>query len=191
MRLKIAIAAAMVATITATAGTVWVDAQNVIIERPSAIGGTANPTDAQLAEQGIREVTAPDGIEQRFWTWGGTGFVSIPQAEIDAILGAEEAAAAAAQAEAEALAALPLTSATGFAFLDEEGHWVELLPTGDGLPVIGVQVSQSPLTTEQRAVMKTERKAAQEALKAAARDKNLNDKDKVALLMKAVFGVEK
>jgi hypothetical protein len=38
--------------------------------------------------------------------------------------------------------------------------------------------------------MKAKRKAAHDALKAAAQDKKLNDKDKIALLMKAVFGVE-
>lgn len=101
-----------------------------------------------------------------------------------------EAARAAEQADAEAAASLPLQSATGFAVQDSDGHWVELEPTGDGLPVIGVQVSNSPLTPEERAAMKAERKAAHDALKAAAQDKKLNDKDKIALLMKAVFGVE-
>jgi len=96
----------------------------------------------------------------------------------------------AAAVEAEAQASLPLTSETGFAVMDDDGHWVELLPTGDSLPVIGVQVSNSPLTKEERDRMKAERKAAHDALKAAAKDKKLNDKDKIALLMKAVFGVE-
>lgn len=93
-------------------------------------------------------------------------------------------------ADAEAAASLPLQSATGFAVQDSDGHWIELEPTGDGLPVIGVQISNSPLTPEERAAMKAERKAARDALKAAAQDKKLNDKAKVALLMKAVFGVE-
>lgn len=101
-----------------------------------------------------------------------------------------EAARAAEQAAAEAAASLPLQSATGFAVQDSDGHWIELEPTGDGLPVIGVQISNSPLTPEERAAMKAERKAARDALKAAAQDKKLNDKAKVALLMKAVFGVE-
>ncbi len=101
-----------------------------------------------------------------------------------------EAARAAEQAEAEAAASLPLQSATGFAVQDSDGHWIELEPTGDGLPVIGVQISNSPLTPEERAAMKAERKAARDALKAAAQDKKLNNKAKVALLMKAVFGVE-
>ena len=94
----------------------------------------------------------------------------------------------AAAVEAEATATLPLQSATGFAVQDSDGHWIELEPTGDGLPVIGVQISNSPLTPEERAAMKAERKAAHDALKAAAQDKKLNDKDKIALLMKAVFG---
>ena len=77
--------------------------------------------------------------------------------------------------------------ATGFAALDDDGHWVELLPTGDGLPIIGVQVSNSPLTAKQRAQMKAQRKAAHDALKAEAKAAK-NDKDKIALLMRAVFG---
>ena len=102
-----------------------------------------------------------------------------------------EAARAAEQAAAEAAASLPLQSATGFAVQDSDGHWVELEPTGDGLPVIGIQISNSPLTPEERAAMKAERKAAHDALKkAASQDKKLNDKDKIALLMQAVFGVE-
>jgi hypothetical protein len=101
-----------------------------------------------------------------------------------------EAARAAEQAAAEAAASLPLQSATGFAVQDSDGHWIELEPTGDGLPVIGVRVSNSPLTPEERAAMKAERKAAHDALKAAAQGKKLNDKAKVALLMKAVFGME-
>lgn len=173
------------AAVSASAASVWVNASNEPIERPNSIGGTANPTDAQLAEHNIREVNAPD-VERRFWIWTGSCFTSIPQLEIDAALAAE----AAEQAAAEAAASLPLQSATGFAVQDSDGHWIELEPTGDGLPVIGVQISNSPLTPEERAAMKAERKAAHDALKAATQDKKLNDKAKVALLMKAVFGVE-
>lgn len=108
----------------------------------------------------------------------------------DQELDAREAARLEAEAQAEAAATLPIQSATGFAVLDNDGHWVELEPTGDGLPVIGVQISNSPLTPEERAAMKAERKAARDALKEAAQNKKLNDKDKVALLMRAVFGVE-
>lgn len=108
----------------------------------------------------------------------------------DQELDAREAARLETEAQAEAAATLPIQSATGFAVLDNDGHWVELEPTGDGLPVIGVQISNSPLTPEERAAMKAERKAARDALKEAAQDKKLNDKAKVALLMRAVFGVE-
>ena len=107
--------------------------------------------------------------------------------EIAAYASAKAAAALAAQAEAEAQAELPMQSATGFAALDEDGHWVELLPTGDGLPIIGVQVSNSPLTAEQRAAMKAQRKAAHDELKAKAKAAK-TDKEKLAVLMKAVFG---
>lgn len=113
-------------------------------------------------------------------------FRCMTQAEIDA----RAAQQAAEQAAAEAAATLPLQSATGFAVQDSDGHWIELEPTGDGLPVIGVQISNSPLTPEERATMKAERKAAHDALKAASQGKKLNDKDKIALLMKAVFGVD-
>ena len=131
----------------------------------------------------------------------GNGFAKFDPSEADFIatgarrptqeeIDARAAQQAKAEAEAEAAATLPLQSATGFAVLDNDGHWIELEPTGDGLPVIGVQISNSPLTPEERAAMKAERKAARDALKAAAKDKKLNDKGKITLLMKAVFGVE-
>lgn len=113
--------------------------------------------------------------------------------KIVAMTEAEIAAEAAAKADADALAAaqasLPQTSETGFAVLDENGHWVELEPTGYGLPIIGVQVSNSPLTPEERAAMKAERKAAHAALKSAALAAK-KDKDKIAALMEAVFGIK-
>ena len=131
----------------------------------------------------------------------GNGFAKFDPSEADFIatgarlptqeeIDARAAQQAKAEAEAEAAATLPIQSATGFAVLDNDGHWIELEPTGDGLPVIGVQISNSPLTPEERALMKAERKAAHDALKAAAKDKKLNDKGKITLLMKAVFGVE-
>lgn len=131
-----------------------------------------NPSWSHILADGGREATAQETAD-----W---------QAAQDAAA----QAAANAQAAAEAAATLPLQSATGFAVQDSDGHWIELEPTGDGLPVIGVQISNSPLTPEERAAMKAERKAAHDALKAASQDKKLNDKAKVALLMKAVFGVE-
>ena len=121
------------------------------------------------------------------WRHAEDGWDVPSQAEIDA-KAAEDAAAA---AEAEALASLPMQAATGVAVQDEFGHWVELVPTGDGLPVIGAQVSNSPLTPEQRAAMKSERKAAHEALKAQAEDAKLSDKENIALLKQAYFGITK
>lgn len=50
--------------------------------------------------------------------------------------------------EAEAASTLPQVFPTGIATIDEAGHHIEIEPTGDGLPVIGVQVSNSPLTPE-------------------------------------------
>lgn len=128
---------------------------------------------------GVATIGNPDALLAYGWSYASPERIA-----------EEEAARATEQATAEAAASLPLKSATGFAVRDSDGHWVELEPTGDGLPVIGVQISNSPLTPEERASMKAERKAAHDALKAAAQDKKLNDKGKIALLMKAVFGVE-
>ena len=100
-----------------------------------------------------------------------------------------DAAVALAASNAAASSSLPVQSATGFAVLDAAGHWIELEPTGDGLPVIGMQVSNSPLTPAQRAEMKAARKSAMAALKAnAASAKNANGK--IAALMEAVFGIK-
>ena len=115
--------------------------------------------------------------------------VAMTEAEIAARDAAEAQAAQDAAEEAAAQASLPQTSETGYAVLDENGHWVELEPTGDGLPVIGVQVSNSPLTPEERAAMKAERKAAKAAIKAAALAAK-TDKKKIDVLMEAVFGIE-
>ena len=146
------------------------DAENYHADIPPVVstpaGLTQNPSLELLYSLGWREAT---------------------QAEIAADAAAKASAASAAQAEADAQAELPMQSATGFAALDEDGHWVELLPTGDGLPVIGVQVSNSPLTAEQREQMKAQRKAAHDALKAKAKAAK-TDKEKLAVLMKAVFG---
>ena len=99
-----------------------------------------------------------------------------------------QAAKDAAAALATANATLPQVFPSGVAVIDPAtGHHIELLPTGDGLPVIGAQVSSSPLSKEQRDAMKAERKAAHDALKAKAKDAK-NDKDKIAALMEAVFG---
>jgi hypothetical protein len=139
----------------------------------------AAPPSRLETPDGVATIGNPDALLAYGWAYASPERIA-----------AEEAAQAAAQAEAEAAASLPLQSATGFAVQDSDGHWIELEPTGDGLPVIGVRVSNSPLTPEERAAMKAERKTAHDALKAASQDKKLNDKAKVALLMKAVFGVE-
>ena len=99
----------------------------------------------------------------------------------------EDAAEAQRQAEAVAQASLPLQAPNGVAVQDENGHWIELVPTGDGLPVIGAQVSNSPLTPTQRATMKAERKAAHGAKSAAVKAAK-NDKTKLDLVAEGVFG---
>lgn len=163
---KLFAAAFLLSCMCALAAPMMDNAENYHADIPPVVstpaGLTQNPSLALLYSLGWREAT---------------------QAEI----GAHDAAASAAQSEADAQAELPMQSATGFAALDDDGHWVELLPTGDGLPIIGVQVSNSPLTAEQRAQMKAQRKAAHDALKAEAKAAK-NDKDKIALLMRAVFG---
>ena len=114
--------------------------------------------------------------------------------ETEAETAAREAAVAAANAEADAqtaaAASLPQVFPTGIAVLDDDGHHVELLPTGDGLPVIGAQVSHSPLTKEDRNQLKAAMKAAVAARKAEAAAAK-TDKEKIAVLMEAVFGITK
>ena len=105
-------------------------------------------------------------------------------------IAAAQAAKDAASEQAAANATLPQVFQTGVAVIDPAtGHHIELLPTGDGLPVIGAQVSNSPLSKEQRDAMKAERKAAHDALKAKAKYAK-NDKDKISALMEAVFGIK-
>lgn len=126
---------------------------------------------------GDATVGSPGALLAHGWTFAGPERIA-----------QEEAAQSAAQAEAEEQAGLPMQVANGIAVLDENGHWVELLPTGDGLPVIGAQISNSPLEAGQRATMKAERKAASDARKAKAKD--AKEKDKVPLLMEAQFGIK-
>ena len=147
------------------------------------------PGSATMVDAFPRSMPTPQGqIDMATpgqWIEAGGRYATAKEIAADAA--AKASAASAAQAEAEAQAELPMQSATGFAALDEDGHWVELLPTGDGLPIIGVQVSNSPLTAEQREQMKAKRKAAHDALKAEAKAAK-TDKEKLAVLMKAVFG---
>jgi len=181
---KNAFAIVLLAAAASAQTVVWIDADHAIIQRPQSYGGTANVSDSTLARFGIVQATGPAGVEQRFWIWGETNFVSIPQAEIDAVMASE----AEQEAEAAAQASLPAVFETGIAVLDEDGHHVELLPTGDGLPVIGAQVSHSPLTKEERDELKAAMKAASEARKDKAKAAK-NDKEKIAVLMEAVFGI--
>ena len=117
------------------------------------------------------------------WVRDGWRNLTAEELEAEAIASEQAAEAQAAQAQ------LPAVFPTGLAVLDDSGHHIELIPTGDGLPVIGEQVSNSPLTPAQRAQMKAERRAAHDALKAAAASAK-TDKGKVAILMQAVFGIE-
>lgn len=122
--------------------------------------------------------TVPDCQRTQF------GYAVPSQTQIDSYTAAQ----AAAQAEAEAQASLPETFPNGIAVRDDNGHWVELVPSGDTLPVLGYQVSNSPLSKNEHDAMKTARKADTAALKASAY-KAKNEKDQAPLLMKAVFGV--
>ena len=130
----------------------------------------------------------------------GNGFAKFDPSEADFIatgarlptqeeIDAREAARAAAQAEAEAQASLPAVFPNGIAVLDEASHHIEFSPTGDGLPVLGWQVSDSPLEKAKRDAMKAERKAAHDAMKAAAKGAK-NNNEKIDLLMRAVFGID-
>lgn len=194
MKLAIAILALAIAIPAIAGDTAWynADLQRLQWQRPGkvTVGGTdygPNPHPDLVVAAGWQSLALDCAWTDTVTDWEESPPVRCMTAQE---LADREAARAAEQADAEAAASLPLQSATSFAVQDSDGHWVELEPTGDGLPVIGVQVSNSPLTPEERAAMKAERKAAHDALKAAAQDKKLNDKAKVALLMKAVFGVE-
>ena len=194
MKLAIAILALAIAIPAIAGDTAWynADLQRLQWQRPGkvTVGGTdygPNPHPDLVVAAGWQSLALDCAWTDTVTDWEESPPVRCMTAQE---LADREAARAAEQADAEAAASLPLQSATGFAVQDSDGHWVELEPTGDGLPVIGVQVSNSPLTPEERAAMKAKRKAAHDALKAAAQDKKLNDKAKVALLMKAVFGVE-
>jgi len=128
---------------------------------------------AHIVADGGREATAQETAD-----W---------QAAQDAAALAAAEAAAQAAAEAEAQASLPFQAANGVAVLDDNGYWVLLEPTGDGLPVIGMQVSNIPLTPEEKAEMKAERKAAHEAKRAAVLTEK-NEKAKLAGVAAAMFG---
>jgi len=94
MRIAICIYVALLVASQSIAESVWIDSSHSVIERPDRIGQIKNQTDAQLADFGIVQSDGPDGVDQRFWTWGGSEYVSMPQVEIDAIVAADAAAAA-------------------------------------------------------------------------------------------------
>lgn len=134
---------------------------------PTRIGAVQNPT--------------PETCE-------AAGYALATAQQVEAQAQADAAAQAQADAEAAAQATLPQVFETGIAVVDESGHHVELLPTGDGLPVIGAQVSNSPLTKEQRDELKAAMKDAVAARKAEAKAAKTY-KDKIDILMEAVFGI--
>lgn len=81
--------------------------------------------------------------------------------ESDALAAAEQAAAS------EAAMGLPDVFENGVAVVDEQGHHIELVPLADGEPVVGIQISNSPLDPAVRDQMKAEKLAEIKASKAA------------------------
>ena len=162
--MRLAIAIALFAT-AARAATVWIDAEHNIIPRPQNYGAIANVSDATLALFGIVQATGPDGVEQRFWTWGETNFISIPQADIDAILAAEaEAAAEAAQfVDPQPAVFVPRVSGS---LTNVVGQSQILVAYDTGIP-FAVDETGSP---EHTLAMKAAQNAEREAKKAAARE---------------------
>ena len=104
-----------------------------------------------------------------------------------------EAARAAEQAAAEAAASLPAQFPTGIATTNAAGHWVEFVPDGTNVvaQTLAIQVSNSPLTPEQREAMKAAALADREAKKAAASfaKKRGNLQERIAAL-EALAGIE-
>jgi hypothetical protein len=47
---------------------VWINGNNQVIPKPTFIGNTYSPTEAQLANYGIKKVLAP-GVDQKYWVW--------------------------------------------------------------------------------------------------------------------------
>ena len=82
----------------------------------------------------------------------------------------EDAAELAVAEEAAAQAALPQVFATGIATMDADGHHIEHVVTGSNQPILGVQVSNSPLTQEQREELKAAAMAERLARKSARKN---------------------
>lgn len=100
-------------------------------------------------------------------------------------------------AEAEAQAKLPQTFPTGIAVTNAAGHWVEFVPDGTNVvaQTLAIQVSQSPLTPEQREAMKAAALAEREAKRAEAKAAKAKGKGVPALAervaaLEAMLGVE-
>lgn len=99
------------------------------------------------------------------------------------------AAAEAAAAEADAQASLPAVFENGIAVLDDDSHHMEIVPVEDGTPPITIQVSNSPLTKEDRERLKASGKAVRAARKEAAR-KAKNQKEINDIILDYLFGTE-
>jgi len=100
-------------------------------------------------------------------------------------------------AEAEAQAKLPQTFPTGIAVTNAAGHWVEFVPDGTNVvaQTLAIQVSQSPLTPEQREAMKAAALAEREAKRAKAKAAKAKGNGVPALAervaaLEAMLGVE-
>jgi len=96
-------------------------------------------------------------------------------------------------AEAEAQAKLPQTFPTGIAVTNSAGHWVEFVPDGTNVvaQTLAIQVSQSPLTPEQREAMKAAALAERSAKRAeAAAAKKSGQLQRRIAALEAMLGVE-
>ena len=138
-----------------------------------------NPSWSHILADGGREATAQE------------------TADWQAAQAAAAQAAANAQAEAEAQAKLPQTFPTGIAVTNAAGHWVEFVPDGTNVvaQTLAIQVSQSPLTPEQREAMKAAALAEREAKRAKAKAAKAKGNGVPALAervaaLEAMLGVE-
>lgn len=172
---KLAIAFAMLIAVSASAATCWMNAntQRILWDgRPGVvtIDGTTfqDPNDALLAAAGWVEVEYADGTEfnNRVWGWEPAPWC---RAMTPAEMAARDEADAAAASNAAAQAALPATFATGIAVTNSASHWVEFIPDGTSVvaQTLAVQISQSPLTPEQRNAMRAAALASEQEARAA------------------------
>ena len=96
-------------------------------------------------------------------------------------------------AEAEAQAKLPQTFPTGIAVTNAAGHWVEFVPDGTNVvaQTLAIQVSQSPLTPEQREAMKAAALANRSAKRAEAKAaKQSGQLQRRIAALEALLGIE-